>query len=65
VEILGLRADGQERILKTFLVQKGVFIIARGQDPWAEELRWGCEEPLVIHFGVGGGRGKGKFPKGL
>lgn len=34
VEMLGFRADGQERILET-LVQKGSFIIAKGQDPRA------------------------------
>ena len=36
VEMVRFRANGQERILETFSVQKGGFIKARGQDPWAE-----------------------------
>ena len=42
VEVLGFRANSQERMLQTSLVQKGGFIKAQGQDPWAEELHWGC-----------------------
>ena len=34
--MLGFKTDSQERILETSLVQKGGFITARGQDPWAE-----------------------------
>ena len=34
--MLGFGADGQERILETTLVQKGGFIRAPRQDPWAE-----------------------------
>jgi len=34
--LVGSRANGQERILETSLVQNGGFIKARGQDPWAE-----------------------------
>ena len=30
------QANGQERILEMFLVQKGAFIIAWGQDQWAD-----------------------------
>jgi len=33
---LGFKPEGQERILETSLVQKGGFIKARRQDPWAE-----------------------------
>ena len=33
--MLGFKADGQEGILEMSLVQKGGFIKARGQDPWA------------------------------
>ena len=40
----GSRADGQERILEMSLVHKGGFIKTQGQDQWAEELHWGCEE---------------------
>ena len=36
VEMLGFRADDQERILEMPSVQKGGFIKARGQDPAAE-----------------------------
>ena len=41
MEMLGFRANGQERILEMSLVQKGSFIIARGQDPWAESAALG------------------------
>jgi len=34
--LLGFEVDGQESILETSLVQKGGFIKAQGQDPWAE-----------------------------
>lgn len=30
------KADGQERIIEVFSVQKGTLIKAQGQDPWAE-----------------------------
>ena len=33
-EVLGCGANGQERILEIFLVQKDGFIKAQGQDPW-------------------------------
>ena len=39
--MLGSQADGQERILGTSLVQKGGFIKAQGQDPWAERAALG------------------------
>ena len=35
-QVLGLGTDGQERILESSLVQRGGFIKAQGQDPWAE-----------------------------
>ena len=38
---LGFDADGQEGILETSLVQKGGFIKAQGQDPWAERVALG------------------------
>ena len=37
-------ADGQERNLETSLVQKGDFIKAGGQDPWAGRAALGSEE---------------------
>ena len=38
---LGFEDDGQERILETSLMQKGDFIKAQGQDPWAERAALG------------------------
>ena len=35
-KMLGFEADGQEKILEMALVQKGGFIKAQGQDPWAK-----------------------------
>ena len=35
--MVGSRADSQERILRMSSVQKGDFIKAWGQDPWAGE----------------------------
>ena len=60
--VLGFRADGQERILEMFLVQKGGFIKAQGQDPWA---RKSCTE-VVRNDGLytsklGVGMDKGSF----
>ena len=43
-EVLEFRTDGQERILEIFLVQKGVFITAQGQDRGQNEVHWGCKE---------------------
>ena len=34
--VMGFREGSQERILKISLVQKGGFIKAQGQDPWAQ-----------------------------
>ena len=34
-EMLEFRAESQESILETVSVQKGVFIKAQGQNPWA------------------------------
>ena len=39
--MFGFRADGQGRILETSWVQKGGFIKAWGQDPWAERRALG------------------------
>ena len=39
--IVGFRAYGQERILEDTFVQKGDFIKAQGQDPWAERAALG------------------------
>ena len=36
LEWWGYGADGQERILETSLGQKGNFMKAQGQNPWAE-----------------------------
>ena len=41
VEMLGFRADGQERIFETSLVQKGGFTKAGGQDQRAERAALG------------------------
>lgn len=38
---MGFRAHGQERILETSSVQKGGFIKAQRQDPWAERATLG------------------------
>lgn len=40
-KMLGLRADGQERLLKTSFVQKADFIKAWGQDLWTERATLG------------------------
>ena len=55
-------ADGQERNLKTSLVQKGDFVKAWGQDPWAGRAAPDPVERLLIYLGVGGGKVQGKFP---
>ena len=41
VEMLGFRANGQERILETSSVQKGGFTKAQEQNPWAERAALG------------------------
>ena len=41
VRLVGSRADGQERILETSLVQNGGFIKPQGQDSWTEEAALG------------------------
>ena len=58
----GLGANSQERILEMSLVQKGNFIKARGQDPWAERAVPGTMRDWLYH-GDRGGRVQGKFPK--
>ena len=62
---LGFRADGQERILGTSLMQKDVFIKAWRQDSWAERATLESKEQLIAHFGAGGAKDKEDFPKGL
>ena len=55
-------AEGQERILETSLVQKCDFMLKHGDGTLGqEELHWGCEQGLVIYYGVGGGKVKRKF----
>ena len=56
-KILGFRVNNQERMLETSLVQKGSFIKAWGQDPWAERAAVGSEELCIIYFQVGRGLG--------
>ena len=54
VEMLGFRADGPERILKTSLVQKGGFIIAQGQNSWMERAAlglWGAIDYKLRSWG--------------
>lgn len=61
---LGSGADGQEKILEAFLVQRGDFIKAGagGRTPGRKELLpWGCVGWLMIHLGVGGCQEKGGF----
>ena len=50
------RADDQERILETSVVQKVGFIKAWGQDPWAEELREVMTGNSLHTLGLGGGQ---------
>ena len=40
-DMLGFRANSEERILETSLVQKGGFIKAQGHDLWAERAALG------------------------
>ena len=57
-------ADDQEGILETSLVQNSGLFKAQGQDPWAERAAaLGCEGCLIIYYGVGGGKEKGRFQK--
>lgn len=65
--LLGSRADGQERILETSLMQRGGFIEAQRQAPWAGRaavLPQDCEGWLIICFGGGGTKIRG-VPKGF
>ena len=43
VEMLGFRANGQERILEISLVQKMVLLKHGDRIPGQKELHWGCE----------------------
>ena len=52
----------KKEFLKTSLVQKGDFIKAWRQDPWAGRAVPDPVERRVIHLGVGGGQVQGKFP---
>ena len=58
-------AHGQERILEMSLVQNGCFIKARDGTLGQKEPQWGCEEQWTIYSGVGGGKERGRCPKGL
>jgi len=52
---LGFEAYGQERILQNSLVQKGSFIKAWGQAPWAGRVAPGHEECPLYTFKLGKG----------
>ena len=58
----GPEPTAKNESLKTSLVQKGDFIKARGQDPWAGRAAWDQEQRLVIYYGAGVGQVQGKFP---
>ena len=55
VKMLGFRND-QERIPETSWVQKGGFIKARGQDPWAECCTGVRRSGPLQTFRLGGGQ---------
>lgn len=40
-EVMWAQVKDQESIFETFLVRKGVFIDALGQDPWVERVALG------------------------
>lgn len=61
VEILGFGAVKKE--FSRCLQCKKVALLKHRQGPWAKQLLWGCEKPLILYFGVG--ESKGKFPEGL
>lgn len=50
-------ANDQERILETSLVQNGRFMKAR-EPRGQKELFRGCEEQLIMYYGVGGDKEK-------
>ena len=67
-EVLGWWGVPQPRakkeFLKTSLVQKGDFIKAQGQGPWARKSCTGVvKSDWLLYYGVGDGRANGKFPK--
>ena len=56
------RADDQERILETSLVQNGGLLKHGDRTHRQKELlHWGREGWQVIYYGVGGGKEKGGF----
>ena len=62
--LLGPRANSQERILEMSLVPKDVFFQPRDRTCGLKELLCqDCEEQLIIHSGVGGGKDKGTVQK--
>ena len=61
VEFVESGAESHERILETSLVQKGDFIKAGRQDPWAGRAVPDPLKRLLIHLGVGGGKVQRKF----
>ena len=64
-EVVGSGDDGQERILRGLWCKK-MFLLKHGDRTHGqEELHWGCAEWLIIYLGVGGGKDKRKFPRGL
>jgi len=60
--MLGFRVNGQERC---FWCKKVVLLKHRVRTPGQKELHWGCEEQLIIYYGVGGGKEKRRFSKDL
>ena len=57
-----MRFSGVESGANNVFGAKWQFIKARGQDPWAERAAApGCEGWLIIYYGVGGGKDKGRF----
>ena len=51
----GQGANGQERILETFLVQEGAFVIAQGQELWPERAALGLRgvDSGLLSGGIG------------
>ena len=54
-KMLGFKADGQERILETSLVQKVVLFKYRDRTFGQKGLHWGHEEWSIIYFQAGRG----------
>ena len=57
-------ADGQERILEDVFGAKKMILLKHGnRTPGQKELSWGCEEWLVLYYGVGEVKSKGGLQK--